>query len=315
MPQRLPGYLSGYCYLASAMIMVGSTVVASKLIAGGLPPFTATALRFAIAFPLFVALMRLTAASWPSPTRRDWLILFVQAVAGSVGYTTLLISGMRMTSAADAGVIIGTLPVVSAAISIIVLGERPSRTTLAAIALAALGVLSIVFRADTDTGGASSPAGTALIFGAVICEGLFILLNKRLRVQISPLVQSAMMSGLGFAAALLPAAMELPGMPPITALSMGAVVYYALVPTIGGFLLWYAGTARTSGAEASLFTAFAPVSALLFAVVILDEEVGWQQVAGIACVLAAVFMLGWAASKDRRSVLRGTDDSASSPHA
>jgi drug/metabolite transporter (DMT)-like permease len=302
--------LSGYCYLASAMVMVGSTVVASKLIAGGLPPFTATALRFAIAFPLFLALMRLTAAAWPLPTRHDWVILLVQAAAGSVGYTTQLIAGMRMTSAADAGVIIGTLPVVSAAISIFVLGERPGRATLAAIGLAALGVLSIVFRADSE--GRSSMAGTALIFGAVICEGLFILLNKRLQVRISPLAQSTMMSGLGLAAALLPAAVEMPGIASITAVSVGAVAYYALVPTVGGFLLWYAGTARVSGAEASLFTAFAPVSALLLAVLMLDEQVGWPQIAGVGCVLAAVIMLGWSSSKGERKITGAADDPVSS---
>lgn len=291
--------LSGYCYLVSAMILVGSTVVASKLIAGGLPPFAATALRFAIAFPLFLVLMRLTSAQWPVLTRHDWLILLVQAVAGSVGYTTLLISGMRISSAADAGVIIGTLPVVSAAISILILGERPSLATLAAIGLAALGVLSIVFRGDA--GNAASLSGNALIFGAVVCEGLFILLNKRLRASISPLVQSTLMTGLGLAAALVPATFELPDMSSVTALSLGAVAYYALVPTVGGFLLWYAGTARVSGAEASLFTAFAPVSALVLAVLMLDEHVGWNQVAGIACVLMAVFMLGWT-SKGREKV-------------
>lgn len=311
--------LSGYCYLSSAMILVGSTVVASKLIADGLPPFTATALRFAIAFPLFLIFMRLASVPWPSLTRHDWVILVVQAVAGSVGYTTLLISGMRMTSAADAGVIIGTLPVVSAAISIVILGERPSRATLAAIGLAALGVLTIVFRADAgdaaSLSGDADNAGNALIFGAVVCEGLFILLNKRLRASISPLAQSTMMTGLGLAAALIPAAIELPGMPSFTALSLGAVVYYALVPTVGGFLLWYAGTARVSGAEASLFTAFAPVSALLLAVLMLNEHVGWNQVAGVTCVLAAVFILGWTASKGNRPNRLQADSAANSTRA
>jgi len=87
------------------------------------------------------------------------------------------------------------------------------------------------------------------------------------------------------------------------------------VPTVGGFLLWYAGTARVSGAEASLFTAFAPVSALLLAVLMLDEQVGWQQTAGVGCVLAAVLLLGWSSSKDARKILSGTDDSVSSTRA
>ena len=57
--------MHGYLYLTLAMITVGSTVVASKIVAAGLPPFTATALRFAIALPLFLVLMRVTRTTWP----------------------------------------------------------------------------------------------------------------------------------------------------------------------------------------------------------------------------------------------------------
>jgi drug/metabolite transporter (DMT)-like permease len=55
----------GYIYLTLAMVTVGSTVIASKVIASGLPPFTATALRFAVAFPLFLFLMRWTGSRLP----------------------------------------------------------------------------------------------------------------------------------------------------------------------------------------------------------------------------------------------------------
>ncbi|TMJ37217.1 MAG: EamA/RhaT family transporter, partial [Alphaproteobacteria bacterium] len=50
--------LQGFAYLTFAMVLVGSTVIASKIIGGGLAPFTAAALRFAIALPFFFALMR-----------------------------------------------------------------------------------------------------------------------------------------------------------------------------------------------------------------------------------------------------------------
>lgn len=286
----MPGRIQGYLYLALAMVLVGSTVIASKVVASGLPPFTATALRFAIAFPCFLALMRLTGTAWPKLDRRDWIILLIQAGAGSVGYTTLLIYGLQSASAADAGVIIGTLPVVSAAIAVVVLGERPQRALLVTIAFAAIGVLSIAWRSNGN--GAHSLTGNALILGAVVCEGLFILLNKRLRTEIPPLALSALMTGIGLAAAAIPAMFETPWTIAITAESLWAIVYYALIPTVGGFLLWYAGSARVSGAEASLFTALAPVSALLLAVALLGEQVGWNQIIGVACVLAAVLILG-----------------------
>ncbi|MCV3240430.1 DMT family transporter [Mesorhizobium sp. ZC-5] len=287
--------VQGYLYLAAAMVMVGSTVIASKLIASGLPPFTATALRFAIALPFFLALMRLAGTPWPKPGRRDWVLLILQAGAGSVGYTTLLISGLRLTSAASAGLIIGTLPVVSAAIAILVLGERPHRFLLMAIALATVGVLSITFQ----SGGGHSLLGNALIFAAVVCEGLFILLNKRLHVDVAPLALSALMTGLGLTVSIMPALLfEAPWTIEAGGAALAAVGYYALVPTVGGFVLWYAGSARVSGAEASLFTALAPVSAVFFAVVLLGEPVSAAQIFGIGCVLVAVVGLGLTRKSD-----------------
>ncbi|MBB4439446.1 MULTISPECIES: DMT family transporter [Rhizobium] len=286
--------VQGYVYLALAMLTVGSTVIASKLIASGLPPFGATALRFAIAFPVLLLLMRATGARLPKLSREDRLILLIQAGAGSVGYTTLLISGLSLTSAADAGVIIGTLPVVAAAISILMLRERPQRALLLAVALATAGVLSIAFTPDAAGG---SLSGNALIFLAVICEGLFILLNKKLKTEIAPLAQSTLMTGIGFIVAAIPAIFEAPFAHDMSAGAVAAVVYYALVPTVGGFLLWYAGAERVSGTEAALFTALAPVSAVMLAFIILGEPVGLSQIAGIACVLAAVLGLAFAGNR------------------
>ncbi|WP_064705679.1 DMT family transporter [Rhizobium bangladeshense] len=292
--------VQGYFYLAVAMLTVGSTVIASKIIASGLPPFTATALRFALALPVFFLLMRASGARLPKLSGHDRLILVIQAGAGSVGYTTLLISGLSMTSAADAGVIIGTLPVVSAAISILLLRERPGRALLLAVALASAGVFSIAFTPEA-TGG--SLAGNALIFLAVICEGLFILLNKRLAADIAPLAQSTLMTGIGFAVSIVPAILEAPFAHGYSTSAAAAVVYYALVPTVGGFLLWYAGAEKVTGTEAALFTALAPVSAVMLAFVILGEPVGFNQIAGVVCVLAAMSGLVFAGS--HRKIIEG----------
>ena len=295
MSKPISSRLEGCLYLALAMILVGSTVTASKIIAAALPPFSATALRFAMALPLFLIAMHVTRTRWPVLARGDWVLLFLQAGAGSVGYTTLLISGLRHTSAADAGVIIGTLPVVSALIAIVLLGERPRRAVLGAIALATVGVLAIAFQPGGD---ATHPLlGNLLVIGAVVCEGVFILLNKRLRTPVPPLALSTLMSAFGLATALLPALWEAPWQLQSSsqlADAVAAVAYYAIVPTVGGFVLWYAGAARVSGAEASLFTALAPVAAVVFAASLLGEAVSARQVVGIASVLAAVLSLGLA---------------------
>lgn len=280
----------GYACLAAAMALVGSTVVASKIIAAGLPPFTATALRFALALPCFGLLGWLTGTRLPRLDGRDWLLLAAQAIAGSVGYTTLLIAGLGRTSAVDGGVILGTLPLVSAAIAIALLGERPGKATLLAIATAAAGVW--LMTPGPAAPGAGSWIGNALVLGAVVCEGLFILLQKRLRVPLPPLALSTAMCALGLAVCLPASLMEAPWTLALSTEALLAVAYYALVPTVAGFVLWYAGAQRVAGTEAALFTAIAPVSAVLLAALLLDESLSRHQLAGMACVLGAILILG-----------------------
>lgn len=289
--------LTGYFFCALAMIGVGSTVVASKLIAHGLPPFAATALRFAIASPLFLLAMKATGESWPRVSRREAWLLILQSGSGSVGYTVLLLSGMRFTLATDAGVIAGTLPAVAALVAIVVLRERPSVLTLGAVALATIGVLICTVRTGDAPGPGAAGGSASTLFGnvfivlAVVCEALFILLNKRLRTPVSPLQMSTLMSGIGLALSLVPALIERPWALHYDGIAVAGVVYYALVPTVGGFMLWFAGAARIDGAQASALTAFVPISAALFAAAVLHEAVGPAQWWAIACVLAAVLLI------------------------
>lgn len=289
--RRMKTRLIGYLYLAAAMTGVGSTVIASRLAAGGLPPFTATALRFLIATPLLFALMRAQRLRWPRVSRRDAALLVVQAAAGGVGYTVLLISGTRLSSPLDAGVMLGTLPAMSTLIAAVLLRERQTPRDWAAAALATSGVLLVTFTPGHAAPSMQTLAGDALVLAAVACEAVFILLNRRLATPLAPLVLSTAMSGLGFVLALVPAAFEWRAAAAgWTTGAVAAIVYYALVPTVLGYLCWYAGSARTSGTEAALFTAIAPVSAVLFAVTLFGEALNATRLAGIALVVAGMLV-------------------------
>lgn len=280
----------GYLCMAAAMVTVGSTVIASKTMGAGLPPFTATALRFAMALCVFIPLMVLTRTPWPRPSLGDGLLLCAQAGAGSVGYTVLLVIGTQRTSGADAGILLGTLPAVAAVLIVLLLGERPTPRLLLALALATTGVL-IVTLASPPSGGevGRSLLGNLLILLAVVCESMFILLNKRLRQPLPPLALATTMTALGLAVSIIPALLEPhPGLTAMSASTGGAVIYYALVPTVGGFWLWYAGSARVSAMEASAFTAIAPIAAVVLSALLLDESIRPAQMLGLALVIVAV---------------------------
>lgn len=286
--------LAAYACLALAMATVGATVVAGKLVAGALPAFSATALRFELALPCFLTNLAVLRPPWPRLAPRGWLLLVGQAGAGSVGYTTQMIAGLSHASAADAGVVLGTLPVVAALLSVTVLGERPGPGLWLAVALAAGGVLAVA-----GTGEGRSWLGIGLLLGALLCESGFILLQKRLPAPVPALLMATLMAAFGLALSLPVELVEGAWRGPVAPTAFLAVAFYALAPTVGGFLLWYAGAARVTGAEASVFAAVAPVSAVLLAAVVLAEPVALRQGAGIVCVLLAIGFLVWRGAPHR----------------
>jgi len=284
-PRRLPGGV----LLTLAMMTVGSTVVASRIIAAGLPPFTAAALRFAIALPVFLALMRWRGESLPRPPRHDMVLISLQALCGSVGYAVLLTAGLRTTSAANAGVITGCLPAVAALMGTLVLRENLGMRMAIAITLACVGVIAVVVGpGQAEATMPPSITGNLLVLTAVVCEAVFLLLNKQLHVPLSPLTQSTLMTALGFAMTLVPALAERAWAAPVDAAALLSVLYYALVPTVGGYLLWYAGSERVGAGHAALYTAVLPLSALVLAAAVLHEPISARQSIGGFCVLAAI---------------------------
>ena len=224
---------------------------------------------------------------------RDWLVLGAQAAAGSLGFSVLLLAGLRQASGADAGVISGTLPAMVGLLSMLVPGERSGRRVWLGVVLASLGAacLGLDPKVSASASLAGRLGGDLLILGAVAGEAVFVLLNKALRKPLSPVAVSAILCLLGLMLTLPPALLlELDGFEPqaVPLSAWVAVAWHAAIPTIAGFVLWYAGAARLNGAEAAVTTALMPVAAVLLSAVVLGEAVGWHHLLGMALVVAAI---------------------------
>jgi drug/metabolite transporter (DMT)-like permease len=285
------------------MATVGTSVVASKLIGTAIEPFAATALRHAMALPVLLVLCAALRPKWPRPGRRDAAILLLQAAAGSVGYTVLLIAGTTMASAADAGIVAGTLPMMAALFAVLGLGERPGRRALSGIGLATAGVLLLTASgaSPSASGMAHRTVGILLVAAAVACEVIFILGQKRLHTPIEPLAMATLMS-MGGLLLSLPVACVLQVLSP-SALgaaaasvsspawpALAAVAWYAWVPTVAGFWLWYAGAQRASATQAAAATAWLPVVAVLGASLVLGEALVASQLLALALVICGVLI-------------------------
>ena len=95
-----------------AMIIVGSSVVAGKLLAQSFPVFLASELRFLVATIIMVPIL-IRIEGFPSIQKREMLILFLQGLFGVFLYSIFMLYGLTFTTAIEAGIITSTIPAVT----------------------------------------------------------------------------------------------------------------------------------------------------------------------------------------------------------
>jgi drug/metabolite transporter (DMT)-like permease len=286
------------------MAIVGSSVVVGKLVVARVPVFLVGGLRLAFACAVLVPSLLLVERGWPRLGRRDLAVLALQAFTGIFLFTALLLSGLRLTSAAAAGIVTSTTPAVAGALAALLLRERLTRARAGALALAVLGILAIDLAgpAAGASGGANVLLGNLLVFGAVVGEALFIVCGRVAAARVTPLLAATTLSVLGFVMFLPFAAREAMrfGLTSISAGDWVALAYYGLVVTVLAFVLWARGLAVVPASTAAVFTAVLPLSAVLLSYAVLGEPFAWSHLLGGACVIGGIALLAWERAFDRR---------------
>ena len=299
--------LEAYFCLVSAMIIVGSSVVFGKIIVKSFPVFLASGLRFTLATLCMIPLVMRIEGKALKVGVRDGLILTAMAFCGQFMFTVLLLWGLTMTSAIEAGLITSTTPAAMALIAAIVLRERIRIVHAAGVALAVLGVIAVNMPAMGSFSGFGESGyadrhllGNLLICAAVLGEAVFLLLRKKLPSAMSDFTVTGALCLLGCVMFLLPALFQVRGFDAAKPGLEGwlAILYFGLVFTVVAYVLWFRGVSRVTGATAGVFTAVMPVSAVTLSCIFLGEAFTRAHALGGLCILSAIFLI--TAVPDRR---------------
>ena len=274
---------TAYINLTLAMVIVGSSVVAGKIMVDELPVFLASTLRFILALAILIPILYLREGGLPRLSRRSWIMLGVQSLCGSFLFTVFLLYGLTYTGPSNAGIITSTTPACMGIIAWLFLKDRPTRQTATGIVLSVLGV--IVINAVQDSGGESGAnplLGNLLVLSAVIFESLFLLIRKTVPEPLSPLAVATIISLFGLVWFLPVGAYEMftTDLAAISLTGWITVIYYGTFVTVLAYLFWFAGITKVPASTAGVFTAVMPVSALTLSAIVLGEPLGGPQVVG-----------------------------------
>lgn len=294
--------LAAYGCLALSMSLVGTYVALTKPLALVLPVFLLGWLRFGIGGIAMLRWLR-KPASEPALSPQTRILIFLESFLGNFLFTLCMIVGVSMTSAVSAGVIMSAIPAVVALMSWFFLKEKIGPRVWAAVACGAFGIglFSLAQPSDPQAAmdGASSLAsygpawlGNLLIFGAVLCEGAYAVIGKKLTRVLSPKRISAVINLWGFVL------MTPFGIYTALDFDFGAVaiemwvllLFYALAASVWTVWLWMTGLKSVPASRAGVFTVMLPVSAALVGVLVLGESLNGMQLLAFAVALAGLLL-------------------------
>lgn len=292
--------------LAAAMLLVGSSVAVGRILVAALPIHFASMLRFALASLVLVPLVVAVEGRFPRVGARTLGILALQALCGSFLFTVCLLSGLRLTQAADAGVVAAATPAMVALLGCLIFRERPTRRALAGIAAAMTGIAALG-AGQGHAGGAAALLGDGLVLCAVAFEAVFLLLRRAVAEPLSPLAAAMWVSLLGLAFFLAPGLWQAGTIAPdaLTPAALAQLAYYGLGVTAAAYIFWFYGVVRVDAATAGVLTGLMPVAALFFAAWWCGERITAREIAGCAGVLAGIAILAGAGHRSLSRMRQG----------
>jgi drug/metabolite transporter (DMT)-like permease len=288
---RAPG-LTVLVYVTVALCWSGSWTF-GKLGVAAVPPIELSAIRFAVAGLLMLAIARVSGASLGLSR---WRLLIVASFFGIFGYNALVFVGLTLGPASDGALIVPTLNPVLTVVFATFLGERLTRNKLVGVAVATVGAAVVIVSAQSGPAFSSQRlVGDLLMLGGAACWSVYAMLGSITTRSGSPLGVTAVACLMG-AAMLFPLGFVEHGYQDVPTWPLGAwldIAYLVVFATTVGFVLFYWAVRRFGAGLASMVSYLVPVFALTQAVLLLGERPTVLEIAGGAIILLGVRLATW----------------------
>lgn len=288
-----------YAVMTVNMIVWGLNTVALKVLVQYLSPLTMQSLRICLAgLALFGFVW--WRKEWRRPVSGEWRYLTGAILFGVVGHHSCLALGLEQTTATNAALILGLLPLSTSLLSALILKERINGTRAAGIFLGMLGVVFVVVRGGNL---GNHLVGDLWVLGAMATQALSFIFIKKVTDSLDAKQVTCLMFLLGpvgifiISLFLQPRGlMELPSVPGWIWLVFLAS---SLIATALGHMVYNSSIHRLGPGHTAIFTNMTPFFALIGSFFFLGESIYASQIAGFLLISAGVFLGSGAADESR----------------
>ena len=272
----------------------GTTFVFTKLLLlGGLTPAQIFILRFIIAYILLLGYCLVRGIQWLSNTWQDELLMVALGMTGGSLYFLTENSAMNYTTTTNTSIIVSLCPLfASAFIGLFYKSERLSRLQSFGSLMAAAGVFVVVMNGHFVLH--LSPLGDALAFGACLCWAFYSLLmipaNKRYDALF--ITRKVFFYGL---VSMIPYLIIYPELNIHLLLiqpeMMWNLLFLGCVASMLCYLMWAWVMKRLGAVVATNYVYLNPVITIVFAWIILAEEITPWFIFGTLLILFGMYLV------------------------
>ncbi|PPA70763.1 DMT family transporter [Jeotgalibacillus proteolyticus] len=278
-----------YIWLVSLMVVWGVNVVALKVLVLSFDPVAMTSVRILFAglsvlvFLYFMKQLRM-------PTRREFGVITGVGLFNVVGHHYFLSIGLTVTTAVNAGLILGLIPILTAVAAMIFLRARLTILKFIGIIIGFAGV-SFVMMAGS-TGGFSIAIGDLYIFLAALTQAISFVLIKKFSTDMSVLLLTGWMMVVGsfFLGAISLFSEPAGYISLLEGEGYQYVIFFAsaILATCFGHMIYNNAIRLIGPSESAVFTNLNLLFSLLSAAILLKEQLYIEQLLGFFLIVIGV---------------------------
>lgn len=231
--------------------------------------------------------------------------MFTALGVGVLGNHLGVLFGLRYIGAAEAGIIIGASPAITAFLSSLLLRDVPFRAVWFGCVVSFAGVALVSSGGTQGMSGDNPILGGTLIVLALVSWALYSIGGRQTMERFTPLT-------INWTTLFISVLMQIPflwtdqllletGVESVPLSGWLALLYLIVFATALGQQAWLYGVHGVGPARAGIFINLIPVSALLLSVFILKEPIGWKEIVGIVLILVGVWLVNRQTAKPAKA--------------
>ena len=264
-----------------------------------LSPIQLLSFRFALA-AISLTLLRLAGVIRVDLRGKNLRSLFVVSLFQPVLYFIFETTGVKLTSASEAGMMMGLIPVVVVLLEVPFFKSAPSFKQLASVVLSVAGVFFIVvMKGNVELG--YNIWGTLSLIGAVLAAGMYNIFSKKSTLAFTPVEITYLMMWTGallFNGLVLiqhiangtVGAMFIPLAQPRI---LVAIVYLGFFSSVLAFFLMNFMLSKIRASQTATYINLTTVVAILGGILLRGETFAWFQGVGAFMIILGVWGTAW----------------------